>query len=851
MRALLAVFSLMASLMGQSPTQFSGLTHRPLPVDTYKTNGIACGDVDGDGDLDLVIGNEGASNVLFLNDSVGTFTASGGLPKDTSITLAVALFDADGDGDLDLLTANASQDHLYLNDGKGNFTDVTLGSMPADTDYGNAIAIGDIDGDNDLDVIIGNFGSRNRALINDGKARFSDGTATHLPNDQDVTSGVALVDVDADKDLDLVFANRLSQNRLLLNDAKGRFTDVSVTRMPGDSDSTLAVAAGDVDGDGDIDVVFANDSTSNELYLNVSGAFLRATSFFFPRDNDASTSVQLADVDGDGDLDVVFGNGGSTKSQGNTLYLNDGKARFQLDTSGRLPPDTSPTAAVYLADLAGDPGPDLVEGNLGQSNLLFLNVSGRFVDRTAPRLPPDTDDTSVILPVDVNGDGNADLVVANAGAQNRLYLGDGDGGFVDATAASFPFDANSSVAAAAADVDNDGDLDLVFGTLGIGDRLYRNDGTGKFQDVAGIPASKAIATSFAFGDVDNDKDKDLVVARASGQNSLYLNDGKGKFTDVTALRLPVAVDDSHSVALGDVDNDNDIDIVFGNNGSANTLYLNLGGGVFARAPALLFPPDSDETQSIALYDFDQDGDLDVFLVNGIVASGLNKLYLNDGKGRFTDVSSTHMPTKLGLGTTDLAIGDVDGDGDLDAVIAASGSPARLYLGDGHGKFVEASNRLVGGTSATRSARLVDVDTDGDLDLVWAISKAQNQLHFNLLRQLDSATLATVGHQYVLDLFAKSGFATSGQLIAPYVSLSRLPNRVPLPPFGSFSLDPTGMIALAPVAIPAPSGRIGLQLAIPDSQALVGKTMHFQGLVLHSTSVSTWRLSNVASETITR
>ena len=131
----------------------------------YATLAVAFGDVDGDGDLDAIIGNAGINgadprNQLYLNDGTGMFTdASSGIPADFGDTRALALSDVDGDGDLDVLFGNergyGHQNTLLLNDGLGTFIDAT-GLFPSLVDQTWAVAFGDVDGDGHPDALIGN-----------------------------------------------------------------------------------------------------------------------------------------------------------------------------------------------------------------------------------------------------------------------------------------------------------------------------------------------------------------------------------------------------------------------------------------------------------------------------------------------------------------------------------------------------------------------------------------------------------------------------------------------------------------------------------------------------------------------
>ena len=134
--------------------------------------------------------------------------------------------------------------------------------LPAASDGTTAVALGDVDGDGDQDALIGNGGDgQDRLLLNDGKGRFTDATATQLPVDADDCSAVALADLDGDGDRDALIGSSsgcsaASQERLYLNDGAGTFTDVTATRLPVDTDFyTEVVELEDIDGDGDRDAL--------------------------------------------------------------------------------------------------------------------------------------------------------------------------------------------------------------------------------------------------------------------------------------------------------------------------------------------------------------------------------------------------------------------------------------------------------------------------------------------------------------------------------------------------------------------------------------------------------------------
>jgi hypothetical protein len=289
--------------------------------------------------------------------------------------------------------------------------------------------------------------------------------------------------------------------------------------------------------------------------------------------------------------------------------------------------------------------------------------------------------------------------------QFRAAVGGGVGTFVDSGQTTVEL---SGTAAALGDLNGDGALDIYAANISYGGphQVWLNDGTGTFYD-SGWSLGSSVGENVALGDLNGDGWLDAFVVNLGKQDDVWLNLGGSGFALAQSLGGDVL---SSDVALGDVDGDGDLDALVGTgDGEANTLWLNDGLGGFPSSVSL----GTTNAKGVALGDLDGDGDLDALLANESVPDGL---WENDGHGTFS------LKDTLGGNTfsDDVALGDVDGNGTLDAVVAnglaGSGNDNTLWLNQGSCSFVASSEAL--GTAPTRAVALGDLDGDGDLDIVF-------------------------------------------------------------------------------------------------------------------------------------
>jgi len=328
---------------------------------------------------------------------------------------------------------------------------------------------------------------------------------------------------------------------------------------------------------------------------------------------------------------------------------------------------------------------------------------------------------------DVDGDGDLDAIVANIRNQAQdVHLNDGSGVF--SPHPSTPtFGAGSSRAVALGDVDGDGDLDALVANNGVDKArdVYLNDGGGAYSPHPSTPTfGVGESLAVALGDVDGDGDLDAVTANDDGAaQEVHLNDGSGAYAPHPSAPT-FGAGESYAVALGDVDGDGDLDALVANLAQLNDVYVNDGSGAYAPHPsAPTFGAGQGHSWDVALGDVDGDGDLDAIVAND--EHEAQGVYVNDGGGAYSPHPSA--PTfGAGSSSIDVALGDVDGDGDLDALVTNLGAQAEdVYVNDGSGAFSpHPSAPTFGAGWWSYAVALGDVDGDGDLDAIFANLGAQ-------------------------------------------------------------------------------------------------------------------------------
>ncbi len=494
-------------------------------------------------------------------------------------------------------------------------------------------------------------------------------------------------------------------------------------------DSPQGVAMGDLDGDGDADLV-ATDRNSGEVSVlmnNGVGAFATPIRYVCGDTPDAPVVV---DIDGDQDLDIVVAIKGAI-----AVLLNDGTGSFGEAVAY---PSGGLTVAIAIGDIDGDGEPDAVCANIAQPTVwssisVLRNEGGIF---GVPAVTGASQPTSIAL-ADLDGDGDLDMVSTHSPHSStdlvevRMNAGDGTFG------AAVPNPVGvEPLSVQVGDLDGDGDLDI--GVACVGNSgwtsldpvcVLMNTGNGSFAPAVEYKFWDA-PYGLAFADVDGDSDLDMLVGQRSRLHTM-LNSGDGTFEVASTAFVPRA-----EFCVGDIDGDSDTDVVFVNPiANGVSVVLNMGRGEFLSRESLRIDPD--DVDHVVVVDFDGDGNQDLVTVDRAIhpnTVGVVELWLRQHGGGFASAARITSP----WGAANVGVGDLDGDGDVDLAIAVHGryssqgylnDSVDVYLSEGSGVFRFPVSYLAG--EGCYAIAFGDMDGDGDRDIVVAGIQREVSVLLNL------------------------------------------------------------------------------------------------------------------------
>jgi uncharacterized protein (TIGR03437 family) len=624
-------------------------------------NSLLFADFNGDGNPDLAVAFDGSVSVpggiaVLLGKSNGAFSNPVLYATGTPAT-RFAVLDFNHDGVPDIATVSLDQMVTVLI-GKGDGTFKTPVKYPVGGS-GQAIAIADFNGDGNPDIAVGGTAG---VLLGKGDGTFQSGAALPAAASGSQIWAFAAGDLNADGKIDLVYADISNQVVVpLFGNGDGTFRSgqaYAVSQLPD------FIVLADYNHDGRLDIVngagdqrffgVSDNSGDTDILLNNGDGTFQGVPAYFPLPNSeaSGTSTSIGGV-ATGKFGGKF-QGVLTSGTGLTLFPGDGKGGLQTP---QAIPFSGPARAVVAADFNGDGMADAAVANGGNVAILMGNATGFATPAT---FPAGGSFATALAAGDFDGDGKVDLAVMTTGTPGTLSFlkGNGDGTFRAPVAIPAGV---SPTSLAAADLNGDGKLDLVFadqGTTGSDGAVYvaLNAGGGVFQ--APVRVFAGTFPAVGIGDVNGDGKPDLVVASdaAAGGGVVDWLQGNGNGVFQAPIAIGTSESDNNAVLVQDFNGDGHADIVLADQNVNATFLAGNGDGTFSAAANLLA---SGEPTFLQSADLNGDGKPDL-VVGGLTIT----ILLNQAVPLVSTLNSASFTAPVAVGSIATAFGSDLANGPL-------------------------------------------------------------------------------------------------------------------------------------------------------------------------------------------
>lgn len=679
-------------------------------------NWVRGGDLDGDGDTDLIVTSFLDNKISWFENTPNGFARPVAISTTADGPRSAIATDLDGDGDLDIVSASSWDDTVawYENtNGQAAFGPKRV--VSANEPRVEQVFAADLDADGDMDLISASSESASplgRVVWHEN----TDGLGT-FGAPEPVGRGARFVraaDMDGDGDLDVITSsyNRTQWYENL--DGHGTFssdTVISVIR------GTREIFTADIDGDGDIDVLSGGSTglTSSVIawHENTGNGSRFIHRNILINSQQGVTSVFLADVDVDGDLDVL-----ATSFRNNQVawYENDGTQRFQFR---RISNEAVRARSVYAGDLDGDGDLDVVSASPGDNKIAWyeqLDGRGSF-GQPIILTRPGVVGARAAVPADVDGDGDIDVVSASYPSKQIAWHENesGQGNFPEQHAIT-----TADNLLLVDDMDGDGAVDVIVAVDDSVAWLKNLDGQGTFGPL--LPFPEGTRHGVVVRDINGDGDNDIVTVSTNGFTWFEKTESEDLFISPHDVTVETGELMLSMLGAADYDGDGDIDLLFQENDfygitSRLSWFENTdGNGGFSVANSI--PANGIVFDTIRSVDLDGDGDNDLL---GLVSSlnmwsspdGIHWLENRDGKGTFP------APRAIDIERPSIFAdaADMDGDGDLDIVSGSSYFIGETVWYEYLGRPGEFASPVRISDETRLPIAIADLDGDGDTDVL--------------------------------------------------------------------------------------------------------------------------------------